>query len=309
MLTAYTPATVMLSSVEKIAFYLGISAGQGRVDGVNNDTDEERRNRRIIITWAQAISSSFQSYCNREFLTLERTQYFDVLASQRFFPAAVPVLSITSIKNDPLGQWQGSEWLLTDNNYHIGQTGNYIEMLTDGMMAGGQNACRIVYYGGLAHEATKSTFEVAGITGESNLTAGRYAYGTVSESIGKIVSYTSEAGDFGTLVLDNVYGIFQAGEPLKFQSTYQSQDMPGTGCTISSITRQSLCEAYPNLNRALEIELRYMQKHEGDFENHQDGGLKSGATRRSETESPDGYNFQIETRQILDQFKRIMVGP
>ena len=58
-LSPYVSQPVMLSSVERVAFYLSEDAGQGRVNGVNNDTPSQRRTRANLITWAQTISTSF----------------------------------------------------------------------------------------------------------------------------------------------------------------------------------------------------------------------------------------------------------
>ncbi len=299
----------MLSSVEKIAFYLGVDAGAGRVDGNNNDTEQQRADRRIIMVWAQSISTSFQNYCNREFLIRERTQFFDVLGTQDFFVKAVPVVSITEIANDPLGLFQGDQWILQNDIYHLSQTGNSIQMVYN-VMTGGWNAARIKYLGGLAYHATQSTFLITGVTGVDNITPGNFAYGSNSESMGKVVSITAVDGSDPaaySLVLDNIYGSFQILDALTFQSSYNGQDIPATSANIVDITFQSLCEAFPELNRALEIELRYMQKHEADYENKSDGG-KYGSERRTVDPSTGFYPFQPETMAILDQFKRTLMG-
>lgn len=304
-MTAYTPTPTLLSSVERIAFYLGISAGEGRVDGANNDTADQRRNRRIIIGWNQAISAGFQSYTRREFIIQERTQFFDVMARQVFFPAAVPILSVQEIVNDPLGLFQGGEWTVQTDAYHLSQTGNSLEMVWN-ILIPGLNTMRLKYTGGLAYDATRSTFVITADDEHNNIQPGAYAYGETSEAVGRVISIETVEGET-SIVIENFYGCFLAGETLAFQPTMDGQDIPDTSAVIDSITARSLCEAYPDLSRALEIELRYMQKHEGDFENATDGG-KYGATRKKQTDNPDGYRFQDETRQILDRYQRILVG-
>ena len=312
MPSPYNPSPVMLSSVEKIAFYLGIDAGKGRVNGNNSDTQKQRDIRRVITQWVYSISTDMQNYCFREFLILPqpRVQFFDVLGTQEFWPRAVPVVSIVEISNDPLGLFQGDQWTLQESIYHLSQTGRSIQMVYN-VMTGGWNAARITYNGGLAYDATKSTFTVVDVTGVDNILPGYFAYGLNSESIGKVVSITSIIGSSPqayTLVLDNVYGTFQT-EDLTFQSTYQAQDIPTTGATISAITQQSLCEAFPNLNRAVEIEADAMIKRQGNFEVQVEGGARTGTNYRKPADSPDGYIFQQETRGILDRdFKRVLVG-
>lgn len=311
MNTPYTPSAVMLSSVEKIAFYLGINAGQGRVNGQNTDTKQQQITRRALTQWANSISTDFQNYCFREFIIAPRVQFFDVLGTQEFWPRAVPVISIEEIANDPLGLFEGDQWILQTDIYHLSQTGRSIQMVYS-VMTGGWRAARITYTGGLAYHATQSTFTVIGVTGVGNIQPGFFAYGLNSEAIGKVVSITAVIGSDPisyVLVLDNVYGIFQILDPLTFQSTYQAQDIPGTAATILSIDRQSLCEAFPNLNRAVEIEVDAMNKRQGNFQVQVEGGTRSGATYRKQTDNPDGYNFQDETRGILDRdFKRILMG-
>lgn len=303
MLSPYLSSPLMLSSVEKVAFYLGIDAGQGRVNGTNSDTDAQRKARRIIISWAQSISTSFQNYCGREFLIFERTQYFDVYGQQEFFPVATPIRSIAIIENDPLGLFQGAQWTVGHENFHLSQGGYSVQMITSLLMYG-QNAMRMTFSGGLAYHPVNSTFTCTTGTGEP--VAGMYAYGSNSEAIGKVVSRETLDG-VQVLELANFYGIFQFGDALEFMSSPYGQTIPDISCSITDIVQQSLCEAFPDLNRALEIELRYMQKHEADFENKDDGG-KNGPQRREITDSTTLLGFQPETVAILDRYKRYLTG-
>lgn len=305
MQTACTFGPVALSSLERVAFYLNKDIGRGRVAGINNDTDIQRRTRRSLLGWILEVSAGFQNYCQREFLVAERIQYFDVSGPKmEYFPTAVPVLSISEVANDPLGLFNGGEWILTpDQDYHLSQTARSIAMVFN-VLIYGNRSLRITYTGGLAYDAVNSTYTVSNETGGTNILPGYYAFGATSEAIGRVVSYNSSSHQ---LVLASVAGVFGL-EALTFQPAIYSQDIAGTAATISAIGRQSLVEAYPDLAQAINTEVRHMEKHEFDFENQADGG-KLGATRRPpETNSDRLFTFQPETLRVLDNHRRYLVG-
>jgi hypothetical protein len=314
MQTPYTIGPAMLTSLERVAFYLGKDIGRGRVDGISKDTPAQRQTRRSLLQWILDVSAQVQQHCNREFLIQERTQYFDVLAPiAEFFPAGVPILSITELAMDPLGQYLGNEYVIDSSNYLIGSTGNSFGILW-GAVIKGPNALRAKTVGGLAYHGTQSTFAVAGVTGKATLQASApssplYAIGGLSESVGRVVSYTEGlvAGS-GALVIDVFAGVFQAGEPLTFQSEIDAEDLDSVGATIAAVSRQSLCEAFPDIARALDIEIRYLEKHAFDFENASDGGSKSGATRRHPRRGEPMIGLQEETEQRLSPYRRYLVG-
>lgn len=307
MQTPYTYGPVMLSSLERCAFYLDKDIGLGRVDGRNDDTDAQRKTRRIIQGWLLDISSQIQNHCRREFLIQARTQYFDnLLPVQEFFPSAVPIVSITALEWDFLGTWLDASPSVIDSTiYQIGPTGGSFRLLYGGY--GGANALRLnTYLGGMAYHGTQSVFTLEDVTGAGNITAARYACGTLSEAMGKVIAYNSTTKK---ITIDSLAGVFLEGEALTFQTALYSADIPATGATIASIDRQSLCEAYPDIARAIEIELRYMEKHTTDFENQTDGGSRAGASRRmprGKDDQPPGLQEETETR--LAPYVRYLVG-
>jgi hypothetical protein len=159
--------------------------------------------------------------------------------------------------------------------------------------------------GGYAYHATQSTYTLTGVTGASNIAAGRFAFGNSGEAIGKVISYNDTTKE---IVIDNYAGRFMEGEALTFQPAIYSQDIASTGATILSIDKQSLVEAFPEIGRAVEIELRFMEKHEQDFENSSDGG-KSGATRRNpRSKDEDPVSLQPETQARLASHCRYLMG-
>ncbi len=303
MLSPYVSQPLMLSSVERMAFYLSEDAGQGRVNGVNNDTPAQRRTRANLITWAQTISTSFENYLNRELLIGERTEYFNVIpGGLTYFVRAVPVVEFLEVQNDATGQFNGSEWTLVHGqDYYLAATGNNLQIWFN-ILIPVARGLKVKYVGGLAWHAVNSTFTVGTVTGGSNIVTGRYAYGNTSEAIGKVVNYTGT-----TLVLESINGIFMAGETLTFQSAPYAQDIAATAATIVTIDRQSLVEQFPDLNQAMQIELRYMNKHQMNFEDTSAGGVQGSTYRHTEGDYRP-YTFQPETLGILNRYRRFLVG-
>ena len=306
----YTYGPALLTSVEKCAFYLRKDPGLGRVAGVNEDSDDQRRTRQSILEWIISISQSFQYFCKREFLIQSRIQYFNTdLPRQEFFPNAVPIVSISDLSNDPLGLFTGGESVVDPTNYRINAQGRSFETVFP-ILIGGRNSTRLTYLGGLAYHGTQSTFTLSGVTGAANISSGlaagsMFAEGTTSGAIARVIAYDDTAK---SIVLDNRQGVFLETENLTFQSAVYAQDIPSTGATIASIDRQSLAEAFPDIGRALQMELRYMEKHEFDHENQADGG-KYGATRRPRlTDSDILLPLQEETMAILQNHVRYLVG-
>lgn len=312
MQTPNTFGPVMLTSLERVAFYLGKEIGKGRVDGINSDTPEQRRTRRSLLQWILDASSRVQNHCHREMLIQERTQYFNVDQSRmEYFPSATPILSIFSLRNDPLGLFAGGEWTLPPADYRINAGAYSFEPVFSQLMPG-RNALEAVLTGGLAYHGTQSTFTVGGVESPENLATDSgavYAYGNLSESIGRVVGYTASlVSGAGTLVVETYAGVFVPGEDLTFQTELYAQDIPSTGATITAIKKQSLCEAYPDISRAMELEIRYLEKHEMDFENQTDGG-KYGATRR-DPRGKDDPNWDVtdEAAARLAPYVRYLVG-
>ncbi len=304
-LSPYVSQPLMLSSVERMAFYLSEDAGKGRVNGVNSDTPAQRHTRANLITWAQTISTSFENYLNRELLIAERTEYFDVLpGGLSYYVRAVPVIEFLSVQNDATGQFNGSQWTLVNGqDYYLGATGNNLQIWFN-ILIPVARGLKVTYVGGLAYHAVNSTFTVSGVTGASNIVPGRYAYGNTSEAIGKVISYDTETE---ALVLESINGIFMQGEALSFQSAIYAQDIAATAATIATIDRQSLVEQFPDLNQAMQIELRYMNKHQMNYEDTSAGGVQGSTFRHTEGDYRP-YTFQPETLGILNRYRRFLVG-
>ncbi len=312
MQTPYTFGPVMLTSLERVAFYLGKDIGKGRVGGVSTDTPAQRQTRRALLGWILDVSAQVQNHCSREFLILERTQYYDVnTAILSFFPSAVPILSITELAADYQGIYTGGESVIDPASYRIGPAGSWFNV-DPGALYGGTSALRSKIVGGLAYHGTQSTFAVTGVTGKTSLQgeAPLYAIGGMSEATGRLVSYaegvTAGAGD---MVIDTLAGAFIPGEPLTFQSEPDAEDLVGLAATIATVTRQSLCEAFPDIARSLEIEIRHMEEHAHSLNIQTDAGMKSGATRRPRRGKNDPIQgLQDETQLRLEPYVRYLMG-
>lgn len=312
MQTPYTFGPVMLTSLERVAFYLDKDIGKGRQDGVSKDTPAQRQTRRAILQWILDVSAQVQTFCNREFLIQERTQYYDVLTSAAtFFPTAVPIVSLEEIAVDPLGQFQGNEYILDPVTYQIGPTGNSFSVLY-GVILGGINALRSKIIGGLAYHGSQSTFAATGVAGKDVLTgeAPIYATGGISEAVGRVVSYTEGVtAGAGDLVIDVFSGCFVAGEALTFQADVDAEDIPAVAATIGSVSKQSLCEAFPDIARAIDMEIRFLEKHAFDIENQTDGSHRMGTSRRPRlTNGQPIQGLQDETQQRLAPYVRYLMG-
>jgi hypothetical protein len=288
-----------------MAFYLEVDAGRGRVGGLDEDTPAQRATRRSLIQWATSISTSFQHYLGREILIAEREEYFDVPGNgQSYFVRGVPIVEILRVQNDPTGQFTGSEWTLTaGTDYYPGETGTYLQIWVN-MLIGGSRFLRVKYRGGMAHHPVNSKYLVSAEETPASIQAGRYVYGNSSESQGKIISYDA---DTHLLVVEAIVGIFTPGETLTFQASQGGQDIPDTSAVLDEVREWSVAERFPDLDQALLIELRYMQKTQMTFENTSSGG-PMGSSYRHTVGDRRAVLFQPETLAILNRYRRVLVG-
>lgn len=290
---------MLLSSIPKLAFYTGLEINPDNITG-GLPKNKALDNKRALIQWRSSISHSFRHYLGRELLAQSRTEYFDTSYRQvTYFPDAVPILSVTSLFADGLGQYDNSEYEITTSDYIIGK--DRFSIVLNYPVLQHEKGLRLIYTGGLAYHAVNSTFIVSDMEGSPN--TNHYAFGESTESVGKVVSWNAVTG---ALVVENLYGIFDAGESLAFQTIPGDDDsnVDGISGSIDSIYQQSLAEAYPDLERAVEIETRFMVAHQKDFENT--GSDPQGNTmRRSSTIYQTVAPFQPETIAILDRYRRV----
>lgn len=277
---------MLLSSYERLRRY--ISSGTP----LTNNTE----NKRQLTMWLTAVSRRIEQYLDRELQIQSRTKYYDSIYNRTVYPmSAVPVTAITSVYYDSTGEFTGSETELTDN--YIGQDGRSIVL--DYPQSPVPRSLRFIYTGGLAYHGVNSTFV---ITGESGTwTADKFAVGQTSGARGIYKSQETVAS-VTTYTIENLWGIFEAGEVIQ---EWDSEDAKGSSdgeATISSITTQSLAEAYGDIVTATEAEIRYMWKHKMDFEN--ESTLQNQTTRRK-FDRQNLYQLQLEAMSLLASYKRV----
>lgn len=289
----------MLSSLTKLSKYTGLSVGSG-VDSL--------KNRSMLLNWQASASSKIEKVCNRSFIIESRTEYFQTLARQiSYFPKAYPIVSVTSVKADSMGMFDGSsEWTLSSStDYHLGVGSIWLDLVIPILPA--SRGLQLVYTGGLAYHEVRSTFTVSGVTGTP--AAGNWVCNATGTAVGIVRSYTAST----TLVVENVYGVFLASDVLSFFAKEEGMftttgevstqaAISGVAATISAVAQQSLSEAHPAIERAVEIEVRYMQKHQLDFENV--STIEGNTQRRQSTQFQRGFDLQPEALAQITQYIR-----
>lgn len=283
----------MLSSLYKLSRYTSLE-----YEGVQ----EKLKNRQKLLSWQASVSQLVESYCHRGFLIESRTEKFDTTPGQRsFLIQGVPLVSITSVKADTMGRYDGtSDYTLDSEDYRIGADGMSVVLNVPVTPALG--GLRIVSVGGLAYHATRSVF--AGTI--SGVTNGWYCTNAYGSAAGIV-----RANSAASITIENLYGKFAEDDSLSFATKEESlfgdsNTLQGSASAVlTAITRQSLSEAYPDLERAVEIEVRYMAQHQRDFENV--STLQDQTQRRQHTVWQKEYVFQQETLAILGRYRRILL--
>jgi len=246
---------MLLSSVNRTRIYISSVESASRSDlsdGVANDGE--------LLGWLTSASAQIEKSIKRTILTAAYTEYFNVSFNRiTYFPKAYPITTLTSVYEDSSGEYDGAEAEVT--NPYIGIDENTIVL--DAPVWHGyptKKGLRIIYTGGMAAHGVNSTFAIGTVSG--TWTAGKYVEGATSGAMGLVVSATATA-----IVIANLYGIFIVGDVLQEQDTEGTQGTSDGAATITSVTAQSLAEAYPDVARACEMQVRYNWKHKLDFEN------------------------------------------
>lgn len=272
---------MLLSSYDRLLRYL---AGQG-----NDSLTDDSNNRRDISFWISSISAKVETYLKRSLETESKTEYFDVTyARDEYWVKNVPISSITSVKLDSSGLFDGSETTLSSNEYYIGSQEASV-VLTSTKSWTIRRGLQIVYTGGLAVHGTQSIFAVADSTGWN---VDKFCFGETSGAFGII-----KAAGSNSLTIEILYGIFTVGETLT-EYIDESMNTSDASTTLSSKTRTSLAESYPAIVNACEMQIRYMHSHRNDFEN--DSSERDGVTLRRASDASS--KLQAEVRMQLDPY-------
>lgn len=248
-----------------------------------------------VLPWINTVSNQVEKYLNREIHTESRTEYFDIkYGTVQLWPAAPPISSVTSLYADSTGLWDGDESELDD--YYIGADSysvnlDYPENYT------ANKALRLIYTGGLAYSGVQSVFAVTGVSG--TWAVDKFAVGGDSNSVGIVKAASSTS-----ITLEVLYGYFEDGETLTEYDSESSQGSSDGTATISSVTRRALCEAYPEITSATEMQIRYFWKHKHDYEVN--GINESGQTTRAQNRQRI-LNLQPEVVALLDPYRILHV--
>lgn len=289
---------MLLSSINKLANYTGKSVDPSKP---GNDA---LKNRQRLLSWQASVSRLIETYCNRKFIIATYVEKFDAHPREfQYIPQAIPVVSITTVQADVLGRFDGtSDYSLNAADYRLGVDSMSLVLNWPAWPAIG--GIQVTYIGGLAYHPVRSVFAYTATTGVP--VAGNYVINDTQSAVGIVRVYTA-----GVVTIENLYGIFAISDVLSFAtsedalySTAGSGQLTTVG-SITAITQQSLAEAYPDLERACEIETRYMVQHQMDFENT--STMNDQTSRRQTTVFQSQYVFQPETLAILSRYRRIIL--
>lgn len=280
---------MLLSSLDRLKIYISAVESGSRsalTEGTANDSE--------LLGWLTTISARIEKYLARSVELTSYTEYFDTTYGRlRYFVNAYPVTTLTSVYEDSTGEYDGSEAAVS--NSYVGVDSRSIVLDAPiGHIA--LKGLRIIYTGGLAAHGVRSTFAIGSVSG--TWTADKYVEGSTSGAMGKVVSSTATS-----IVIANLYGIFIAGETITEQDTEGTKGASDGTAVISSITAQSLAEAYPDIARACEMQIRYMWKHKMDFENSTTS--PEGTVRRNPA-IIEG-ELQPEVKNMLATYRRPII--
>ena len=255
--------------------------------GKNEPLADDFINKRIYLPMIASISSRIETYLDRIIKLDTYTEYFDTLAGQRNYPVkAWPISSVTSVKSDSLGLYDGSE--STESNYYIGIDSNAVVL--DSSVVPARKGLQIVYIGGLALHGTQSQFVLAS-EGGTEIAAGNYVRGQTSGASGYVIEKT-----LTTITIEVLYGYFQEDETIEAAAGEDDDAISGATAVLDSVTLRCLAESYPDIVLACEMEIRYMVDHRFDYENFSTG---KNTTRKDMTQD---YNLLPEVRSLLDTY-------
>lgn len=274
---------LQLTSYERMRRYISDVPGTALTDSISA--------KREIVNWIASVSHQVEQYLDRYLQVASYTEYFDVGNGVReFFTKGTPITTLTSVKEDSTGLWDGSESTIDD--CFVGPNNNSI-ILPLSLPYAEKKSLQVIYTGGLASHGVRSTFSVANIT---NFSVGKYAVSD-NDALGIIKTIGALS-----ITIEVIYGIFSAGDTInQYDDEGTTLSSPAATTLISSVTSQSLCESYPALTRAAEIQVRHYWKHKSDFELSSTN--KDGTNIKRQGDSLQ-LPFIQEVMSLLSPFRR-----
>jgi hypothetical protein len=103
--------TYSLCSLEDVRAFLTQSAGKSQHTGYS-EADS------LVEDLIDRVSTAFETYCDREFLSRERTEYYDGTGTRYLFPNYYPITSVSGIWDSTTWGWDSSN-LISSDDYKI----------------------------------------------------------------------------------------------------------------------------------------------------------------------------------------------
>jgi hypothetical protein len=131
---------------------------------------------------------------------------------------------------------------------------------------------------------------------------GKYCKGNTSGAIGLIIrTDNSTYIDLSMQSIGTETNFFSQGETLSQYDSSSTISTTTAGSILNTFINSALCESFPEITTACEIELRYMVKHQYDMENQ--STMKEQTSRRPDLVK---YVLQPESIALLENYKRII---
>jgi hypothetical protein len=190
--------------------------------------------------------------------------------------------------------------IVIDNLYGIFEVGDTLLQYDSEFAIGSSTGTTAVITAAGDTDLTKITMAIKSSSG--TWTAGKYVAGATSGCIGLITAVGATYITCTWVYTGGQSTFFSIGETLTEQdSTSAVGASDGTAVSTAFVSR-ALCEAYPEITTACEIELRFMLKHQYDLE--ATGTYKDQTTRRPDLVK---YELQPETIAMLSSHRRYFV--
>src|SRR6056297_928760 len=247
--------------------------------------------QRQVQAWIHSVSANVKRYLDKEIFIKDRTEYFDTIYDKYEYKTYTsPIWSITSISTDQSGEFDGTETTVHPDSYFIGTDQDTVVM-DDIAFVNAKRALKIVYSAGMAYHPVNSIYDI-----DNNFTPGNYVIADLSGAMGKVIST-----DASSVTIEVLTGVFYIDDTLTEYQDLTNQIATGETGQIDGIESRALCESYPDIVEATEMQIRYMQQHRDDFENS--GTSREGETIRRSDRSP--AMLQAEVRMMLDPYRRL----
>jgi hypothetical protein len=192
--------------------------------------------------------------------------------------------------------WIGGQSQLSSISYHPSVDGAAIT-INFARPFEAKNGFMATYDGGLANSAALSVYNV---TFSGLWVLGKFIYGVNSNAVGIVNAF-----DASTLTIEVLYGRFQVGETVQQWDTEDGAGSSTQTAVLTTAQALSLAEAYPEIVRATEMQLRFMMKNKDRFE--QERIDKDGTTLRRRTKgSLPANELEAEVTMIMSHYRRMV---